>query len=210
MHTYPLFDKATREQNVAFARSRGFGTLAVNHETGPLLSLLPFLMDAEGRVAEMHLARSNPILKLLSEPQPAVLSATGPDGYVSPDWYGVDDQVPTWNYVAVHFRGRLERRPSDALRTQIDGLSAHFEAKIAGKAPWTSDKMSEGLVDRMMRGIVLVRLNIDAVEGTWKLGQNKPDAARRGAADRIEDGSGTELALIAELMRSVPDRATEG
>ena len=34
------------------------------------------------------------------------LIVEGPEGYISPDWYGVADQVPTWNYVAVHLVGK--------------------------------------------------------------------------------------------------------
>ncbi|HBZ42741.1 MAG TPA: negative transcriptional regulator [Maritimibacter sp.] len=202
MHSYPLFDRASRAANVAFARERGFGTLAVNHDTGPLVSHVPFVMDAGGTMAEMHLARNNGLLTVIEGGAPAVLSVSGPDGYVSPDWYEVDDQVPTWNYVAVTLRGRASLRPADELRAQIDGLSAQFERRIVGKTPWTSEKMSAGVVERMMRAIVLVRLDIEAVEGTWKLGQNKPDAARLAAADRIEAGSGTELSVLAELMRT--------
>lgn len=209
MHSYPLFDKATRDENLAFARERGFGTLALNHATGPLLSHVPFLIDAEGTMAEMHLARSNPLLTLLDGPVPAVLSVSGPDGYISPDWYGVSDQVPTWNYVAVHLRGHLETRPRENLRAVVDGLSDRFERRIVGKSPWTSAKMSDGVLERMERAIMPVRLKIASVEGTWKLGQNKPDQARLAAADAVEEGAGMELALLSALMRSVPARRKE-
>lgn len=202
MHSYPLFDRASAAQNLAFARARGFGTLALNHARGPLLAHVPFLLGDDGAWAEIHLARANPIVALLDTPQPAVLSVAGPDGYVSPDWYDLPDQVPTWNYVAVHLRGSLEARRPEALRAQIDALSAGFEARIADKTPWTSAKMTPGLVERMMRALVLVRLRIDSVEGTWKLGQNKPDAARLGAAGAIEDGTGHELAALSALMRA--------
>ncbi|HHS94520.1 MAG TPA: FMN-binding negative transcriptional regulator, partial [Rhodobacterales bacterium] len=186
-----------------------FGTLALNHATGPALSHLPFLLSADGMQADMHLARSNPLLGLLDNPAPVVLSISGPDGYVSPDWYGVEDQVPTWAYVAVHLRGRVERRPIEELRAQIEGVSAAFETRLAGKAPWTTDKMRDGVLARMMRAILPVRLTIESIEGTWKLGQNKPDAARLRAADAIEAGSGMELALLSALMRSVGDLGEE-
>jgi transcriptional regulator len=40
-------------------------------------------------------------------------------------------------------------------------------------------------LNRMMRQILPFRFAIDHVDGTWKLGQNKPDAARAGAAAGI-------------------------
>ena len=131
-----------------------------------------------------------------------MLSVTGPEGYISPDWYGLTDQVPTWNYVAVHLRGRLELLPEDTLRPLLDRLSDHFEALLAPKTPWTSAKMSPGAMERMMRMIVPCRLIVDDVQGTWKFGQNKPEAARLGAADGVEAAAlSPEAARLAAMMR---------
>lgn len=202
MQTYPLFDKATRAENLAFARARGFGTLALNGAHGPLLSHVPFAMAADGGACEIHLARSNPLLQGLDQATPAVLSVMGPDGYISPDWYDMPDQVPTWNYVSVTLRGRLALGDPADLRAQIESLSAQNEARVDGKPVWTTDKMTDGVLERMMRAIVLVRLTIGEVEGTWKLGQNKPDAARLAAANKVETGHGQNLAALSALMRA--------
>ena len=199
MHPNPAFRGEPRERHLAFARSRAFGILAVNGEQGSLLSHVPFLLNGDGTEAHLHLVRSNPIARL--DPGPAVIAVSGPDGYVSPDWYGVADQVPTWNYVAVHLRGRLEPLPPETLHDLLDRQSAHFEAMLAPKRPWTTDKMSEGVMERMMRAILPFRLLIDSVDGTWKLGQNKDAAVRRAAAERIGDGTGHELAALSDLMR---------
>ncbi len=200
MHPNPSFRKAGRAQNVDFARHRGFGTLCVNGEDGPLAAHVPFLLDAGGTVAEAHLARSNPILRT---PGPALLSVTGSDGYVSPDWYGAPDQVPTWNYVAVHLRGRLEVLEPEALRPHLDALSARHETPL-DKRPWTMAKMTPEVATRMMRMIVPVRLHIETVDGTWKLNQNKEAAHRLAAADAVETGHGTELRHLAAWMRDPP------
>jgi len=45
-------------------------------------------------------------------PASAVLIVSGRDAHVSPDRYGLPDQVPTWNKVAVHLRGHLHPQPS--------------------------------------------------------------------------------------------------
>ena len=206
MHPNPAFRKETEDQNLAFARQRGFGTLAIGAEGGPLLSHIPFLLDDTGGTADLHLVRSNPILRLLDTPQPAVIAVTGPDGYVSPDWYGIDDQVPTWNYIAVHLRGMLERLSQEAMRDMLDRQSAGFEERLLPKPPWMPGKMTPEVLDRMMRQIVPCRMVIERVEGTWKLNQNKTPEARLGAADRIaQAGIGSDTGDLADLMRAVPE-----
>lgn len=204
MHPNPAFRGGSTARNLEFARARGFGVLAVAAEGAPLISHVPFLLNESGDVAELHLVRSNPIVRLLSEPVAARLAVSGPDSYVSPDWYGVEEQVPTWNYVAVHLAGRLELRPQEEMRGLLDRLSAEFEGRLAPKAPWVADKMQPEGLARMMRMIVPCRLHVEDVQGTWKLGQNKPDAARLGAAEAMEDaGVGSEVAALAALMRAV-------
>lgn len=201
MHPNPLFRQTPDEQSIGFARERGFGTLAVNHADGPLLSHVPFLLSDDACTADLHLIRSNPIQHLLDTPQDAVIAVQGPDGYVSPDWYGADDQVPTWNYVAVHLRGKLTRLPQDALEDMLARQSAHFEAMLMPKTPWTSAKMSPGVIERMMRAIVPCRLTINVIDSTWKLGQNKPEQVRRAAAAQMAaHGIGQDVALLAALM----------
>lgn len=200
MHPNPAFRGAAEAENLRFAAAKGFGMLCLNGAAGPLAAHVPFIM-AGPRVVEVHLARSNAIARA-GLPAPALLAVQGPDAYVSPDWYGVPDQVPTWNYVAVHLRGVLSPMEPEGLEPQVDALSAAFEGRIAGKRPWTKAKMGEGVMARMMRGILPFRLEVTEVEGTWKLNQNKGPEARAGVIAALE-AQGGMAAEIAALMRAV-------
>ena len=202
MHPNPVYHTASTAENLAFARERAFGILAVAGEAAPLVSHVPFLLAEDGASLELHLVRSNPIARALAAPVPARIAVSGPDGYVSPDWYGLPDQVPTWNYVAVHLTGTLEARPQDELRELLDRQSSFYEARQAPKAPWNAAKMDPGALARMMRMILPCRMRIDTVDGTWKLSQNKPDAARIAAAGQMDaHGFGDEVRVLAALMR---------
>ena len=174
----------------------------------PLLSHIPFLVTDGGAAVHAHLVRANPIARLLATGErKAVLAVSGPDGYVSPDWYGpAPDQVPTWNYVAVHLRGTLRHRPEAALRPHLDALSDRFEGELRPKPPWRTSKVAADRLASMMRGIVPVELAVESVDGTWKLNQNKADEVRRRAAEHMKgEGFGQEAALLADLMRSGPE-----
>ena len=204
MHPNQAFRQAKTAQNQDFARERGFGTLAVCGGTVPLLAHIPFLLNQTGTMAELHLVRSNPIAQLATGPIPGVIHVAGPDSYVSPDWYDLADQVPTWNYVSVHLRGVLNPLPPDALRPMLDRLSAHFETRLLPKDPWVSAKMSAGVMDRMMRAILPFSFTVEETDGTWKLNQNKPQQARSAAANHVgTSGIGSEVALLSALMHGV-------
>ncbi|MFK7743883.1 MAG: FMN-binding negative transcriptional regulator [Roseobacter sp.] len=203
MHPNPVFHTQEAQHNLAYARARAFGILAVNGVEGPHLAHVPFLLDDDGKTAWLHLVRSNPIVRALKEPQTAKIAVSGPDSYISPDWYGVADQVPTWNYVAVHLTGQLELRPSEELHALLDRQSALFEDRLLPKTPWKTGKMSDGVMERMMRAIVPCRMEINGVDGTWKLNQNKADEVRLRAADHVEAyGQGVDIAVLSALMRA--------
>lgn len=202
MHPNPAYHTATDAENLAFARERGFGVLAVTGDDAPLLSHVPFLLSEDGGEVELHLVRSNPIVRRLTAPQSARIAVSGPDSYISPDWYGLADQVPTWNYVAVHLTGTLDLLPQAELRGVLDRLSALFEDRLAPKVPWTADKMPAEAMERLMRMIVPCRFTVTGVDGTWKLTQNKVAEARLGAAEQVAAyGMGSEIATLAALMR---------
>ena len=92
MHPNPIFRKEDVTRHVALAQSRAFGILSINSDPSPLLSHIPFQISDDGKRIEAHLVRSNPIARALRGGElGAVLAVQGPDGYISPDWYAVDD-----------------------------------------------------------------------------------------------------------------------
>ncbi len=202
MHPNPIFRAEENAQNLEFARARAFGVLAVSSEDAPMMSHVPFLLNEEGTEAELHLVRSNPITRSLKEPGRARIAVTGPDSYISPDWYESDDQVPTWNYVAVHITGTLEQRPAAELLNLLQRQSEFYEKRLLPKPIWKTDKMSEEVLERMLRMVVPFRMHVDDIRGTWKLNQNKAGQVRLRAAKMVEEnGIGSELEPLAALMR---------
>ena len=204
MHPNPTFHSHDHAKDIAYVRARGFGTLVMNGDPVPMVAHVPVLLSEDGREVLIHLVRSNPIARSLKAPGPARIAVTGPDAYISPDWYGVADQVPTWNYVAVQLTGVLEILPHGKMREVLDVQSAFYESRLAGKAPWTTDKMTPDVLERMMRMIVPCRMVVEDIAATWKLGQNKDDAVRERAAAQVPGGMGIELEALAALMAEPP------
>lgn len=201
MHPNPAFREDDQARALVTARERGFGVLTVAAPEGVLASHLPFVVEATAVAG--HLSRAGAVARHLRQgPAEALLIVSGPDAYISPDWYGIEDQVPTWNYVAVHLRGTVRLLPDTALRPHLERLSAEMEGRLLPKPPWKMDKMTPGLAERMMRQIVPLELTVATVEATFKLNQNKTEAARLAAADAVEAADqGQEPRVLAELMR---------
>ncbi|MBL4807136.1 MAG: FMN-binding negative transcriptional regulator [Rhodobacteraceae bacterium] len=204
MHPNPIFRSSDHTRARNFAQKRGFGTLSINGDEGPLAAHIPFILSDDGSKLMFHMVRSNLIARN-GHGCKALLSVTGPDAYISPDWYGVDQQVPTWNYVAVHLRGTLNILPPEVLEQHLRALSAHFETRLLPKPIWELDKIPSENLAKMYRMIVPAELEITDIDSTWKLAQNKPDRARLAAADALEASTiGAELANLMRTIKEIP------
>ncbi|MGB0958879.1 MAG: FMN-binding negative transcriptional regulator [Halocynthiibacter sp.] len=209
MHPNKIFRNATGSQNMEFARDRGFGTLMVADGDDIHTAHLPFVMDHDTGEDDyrlgMHLVRSNPIARAVKGPRKAVITILGPDGYISPDWYGdTPNLVPTWNYVAVTLTGTLTPSPDAALRSLLERTSHEFERRL-DKPEWKINKVSDDAFAKMARQIVPYTFNVDSIDGTWKLGQNKPEDARLGAAGALRESNvGSGLTQLSHLMEKPP------
>lgn len=170
-----------------------------------MIAQVPFVLSDDASHVDLHLVRSNPIARMCKQSTSATLAVTGPDSYISPDWYQSPDQVPTWNYLSVHLVGRLEPLLVEELTAVLSKLSHVFESRLAPKPEWTHEKMTSGVFEKMKRMILPFRFHIDDVQSTWKLGQNKTTDARESAADAVAvHGIGSECESLAEFMHALP------
>jgi transcriptional regulator len=198
MHPNAAFRWEDRDALRAFARQIGFGMAFAATPDGPRVAHVPFVFLDDDRIG-FHVARGNGIAKHLDGAE-ALFVVNGPDAYVSPDYYGEADQVPTWNYLALELQGPVRKMNAGELAAQVDALSDFQEGQLAPKPVWTRSKMSDGLFDKMLGAITGFEMRVTGWRGTAKLGQNKSEAARAGAADAL-DARGNKA--MAHLMRNL-------
>jgi transcriptional regulator len=179
---------------------RGFALVIGVRETRPLAAHAPVLL-AGGRL-RFHLSAANPLSAVLRDCGWALAVVTGDDAYVSPDWYGLPDQVPTWNYVSVEIEGPTRTLDRTGAATLLDDLAARFEAPLAPKPPWTRAKMSPGRFEAMLGGIVAFEMTVERLEGVNKLSQNKSAEAARQVAAALSELDDFGAQAIARRMVS--------
>jgi transcriptional regulator len=182
-----------------FIDAHAFGTLITTVAGRPFASHVPFLLDRETRKLHCHLARPNPQWQQVASAPQVLAIFAGPHAYVSPTWY-VDAGVPTWNYAVVHVYGTA-RCVDDAAftRAHVEALAAKFERGSA--SPWKPDYDV-----RRLHGIVGIEIAIDALEGKFKLSQNRSAADRAGVMARLTDSGRDEDAALARLMAAAAPR----
>ena len=126
-------------------------------------------------------------------------------GVPFPGWYEAEHVVPTWNYVAVHVTGTTQIvSDRDELWELVRSLTDHYESGMPN--PWTLPESTA--IDRMLDQIVGFRLQIERIEGKWKLNQNHSRERRLKVIARLrEQGDANSLAMARLMEVSLEDSA---
>jgi transcriptional regulator len=165
-------------------------TLRITH----IPSILDRTAGAYGSILG-HISAQNPQRAAFDGKQTAVIVFRGPQGYISPTWYAQTEATPTWNFSVVHASGRPTAiADKDHTRELLARLIAKFESAV-GSSGYDLSKLPESYVSRMMGGIAPFRMEIEALEGKFKLGQERTEGDRRGVLAQLQQGGYRERSL---------------
>ena len=189
------------------------GAWVMPGESGLVVNHIPFLVEpGRGRHGTLvgHVARANPVWRIVSSSVASVVIFQGPQGYISPSWYPSKKQhgrvVPTWNYAVVHAHG-VPRIIHDTgwLRGLVERLTEKHEADRP--VPWkVTDAPAEHLA-KSLDAIVGIEIPLDRLEGKWKMSQNQSAADRQGIVEGLRSRDDTLADVLADL---VEDRSRTG
>jgi transcriptional regulator len=189
---------------LAFIEAHGFGTLVSACARGLDVSHIPFVPERgpDGRIRLLaHVARANAQWEALAEATHVVAIFEGPHAYVSPTWYAEHPSVPTWNYAVVHAHGRARLMDEAGLRALLERLSRTYEEGRPNA--WRLSAQPEEYVAKMLRAIVGFELEVERLEGKFKLSQNRPAEIPRVIA-ALEAQGQSELADLMRLHTPKP------
>jgi transcriptional regulator len=196
----PAFEETDRHKLHSFIEENSFGLLVSVHEGVPFATHLPLLLErgsGPNGCLIGHFARANPQWRTV-DGQSVLTIFSGPHVYVSPAYYESENVVPTWNYIAVHAYGTFRLIDDPEALTQILAKSVHVYEQ-SHPNPWALDT-STAYFQKMVRSIVGFRIEIEKLEGKWKLSQNQPLERREKVIHALEKSTERDAQEIARLM----------
>jgi transcriptional regulator len=189
MYVPPHF--AARDPDLAaeIIAKHGFATLVTTGDDGPFASHVPLILD--GRTLLGHVARANPQGQQL-ERGPVLAIFHGPHTYVSPRSYAPRvDNVPTWNYVVVHVRGRARVLSTDDTVGIVMRLTAQYDPGVT---------IDPDAAQRLARALVGFAIDIDEIIPKLKLSQNRPTGDRDAVARDLAGSDDADARAVAAWM----------
>ncbi|MGD9603112.1 MAG: FMN-binding negative transcriptional regulator [Gammaproteobacteria bacterium] len=204
------FKESRQEELHRVIREFPLGILVLNGSHGLDANHLPFeLVEEHGQfILRAHVARANSVWREARDGDDALVIFRAASAYISPNWYpskhDFHQQVPTWNYQAVHVHGKIHIRDDERfIRAQIARLTHTHEIRSGQDRPWRMTDSSKDFIDRMVAAIVGIEIDIEDIVGKWKLSQNKEARDRTMAASELQKrgDSLTADAMLATLKQ---------
>jgi len=188
-----------RETAIGFMRANPFAILVSDTAEGPFATHVPVVIREQGDqiLVRGHVAQANPHWKYLREDSNTLIIFHGPHAYISPSNYSAQENVPTWNYGAVHVYGSARAfSETEQLLTMLHDLIPTFEA--AYEAQWNS--LSETYRMRMLKHIVGFELRVARIEAKFKLSQNRTRDEQQNVIDSLSSAVDSAVSGTARLM----------
>ena len=201
MYTPKLFAQHNETEIVQFIEHNNFGILINQVDQRPWATHIPFSYsqskDGKHHLTG-HISKANKQWESFENEEEVLVIFSGPHAYISSSWYD-HENVPTWNYTAVHVYGKISLLNENELYQELAKLMEKQEAAVQN--PIVLAQMPQVLVRKEMKGIVGFRIDITEFQAVEKLSQNRESKNHQTIITKLEQSNDTSSHAIAGLMK---------
>jgi len=200
MYIPNLYKNENQSEIEKFLHENGFAIL-VNQTNGKLWAThIPLILgtNSDGKqILIGHISKLNPQAESFKQNDEVLAIFSGSHSYISSSWYD-HENVPTWNYLAVHVYGKIRLHSFEESIEGLKKLVNKYEAK--SEKPIRIEDLSEKTM-REARGIVSFEIEITNIEAQKKLSQNRDDKNYKNIISELEKTNDSQAIAIANEMK---------
>ncbi|NLS88908.1 FMN-binding negative transcriptional regulator [Bacillus subtilis] len=197
----PKYFKVTNAEDIwDFVQENAFGTIVTTEQGKPIATHLPLGFHKKGDHYYItgHFAYGNPQWRTFEACEDVLVMFQGPHAYISSSWYSREN-VPTWNYQAVHMYGKASMLGKDELAEELTIMLEKYEKHRDHPVLW--DKLSPKLLERELKGIVGFKIKVEDIQAAYKLSQNRSETDYMNIIDQLQHEENPNAKQMAELMK---------
>lgn len=203
MYTPEIYKNENQEEIKKFLQENSFGIL-INQTNGKLCAThIPLELETNNEGKDIlcgHISKENPQWIGFTDNDQILAVFSGPHSYISSSWYD-HENVPTWNYVAVHVYGKIKIIEGEAVIESLKKLVDKYEKK--SENPVRVEDLSTKTM-MQSRGIVAFEIEITEIQATRKLSQNRDKKNHQNIISELEKENTNQSIAIANEMKKCP------
>lgn len=197
------YENQNQEEIRDFLRKNSFGIL-VNQTDGKLWAThIPLELETNREGKEIlvgHISKENPQWTAFENDNKILAIFSGPHTYISSSWYEKEN-VPTWNYIAVHIYGTIKIIEGEAVVDSLKKLVDKYESN--SENPVRIEDLSEKTM-RQTRGIIAFEIEINDIQAVKKMSQNRNEKDFANIISELEKTGDPDNVAVAQVMRKCP------
>jgi transcriptional regulator len=189
-----------------FISENGFGILITQSPSKISATHVPLVLSSDGNKLHGHLSSANQQVKTFQDSEEVLAIFNGPHAYISSSWYN-HENVPTWNYIAVHVYGKIRIIEGDELLSSLKDLVDKYERH--SKRPVSVENMSPDYLNKQINGIIGFEIAISRMEAAYKLSQNRDQVNHQTIINELnERNHGDDRKVALEMKKHAPENIT--
>ena len=183
-----------------FVQKNSFGTIVTTEQGKPIATHLPLQLIKEGDTYYItgHMAYGNTQWKTFETCDDVLVMFQGPHAYISSSWYE-EENVPTWNYQAVHVYGTASILGEEELKQDLTTLLQKYEEYRENPVLWEN---LSAQTKKQIKGIVGFKIKIEEVQAAYKLSQNRNEEDYQNIIDKLYEDKDLNSQQLAEVMKN--------
>lgn len=200
MYIPKYFKVENVDEILDFVQKNSFGTIVTTEQEKPIATHLPLGFNKKGDDYYItgHVSFGNPQWRTFETCQDVLVMFQGPHAYISSSWYGHED-VPTWNYQAVHIYGKASILERDELIEELTIMMEKYEKHRENPILW--DNLSPQLLERQLKAIVGFKIKVEDIQAAYKLSQNRNDTDYMNIIDQLQNEGDPDSEQLAAAMK---------
>ena len=202
MYIPDIYVNENRSEILRFIEENSFAILVNQSNSKINATHIPLFIeksDENQLILSGHISKLNPQCENFTENGIALAIFSGAHSYISSSWYDYEE-VPTWNYLAVHVEGKIEILNEEQKLLHLENLVNKYEKN--SENPISTKSLSKETMSQA-NGILAFNIIVSNIDAVKKLSQNKSENNKKSIISHLEKSGNEGAKVIAEEMKKI-------
>lgn len=201
MYKFDYYTEKDRQKVIDFMEENAFALVAGLGEEYPAATQVPLaIKEKDGKIfLEGHIMRKTDHHLAFEKNNNVLVIFTGPHCFVSANWYTDPHMGSTWNYMTVQAKGNIRFMDAEGTYNAVKEVSDKY---VGTQSAGAFDNLPKEYIDHMMKAIVGFSIEVESLENTFKLSQNRDEASQRNIIEQlVKRGDEHSRKIAKEMIR---------
>lgn len=202
MYIPDIYKNENRSEILRFIEENSFAILVNQSNNKINATHIPLFIEESNEnqlILSGHISKLNPQSENFQENGNVLAIFSGAHSYISSSWYDYEE-VPTWNYMAVHVEGKIEILNEEQKLLHLENLVNKYERN--SEKPISTKSLSKETMSQA-NGILAFNIIVTNIDAVKKLSQNKSENNKKSIISHLEKSDDEGARIIAKEMKKI-------